>query len=110
MRVCHAHHATQIPDSIATFEIVTFEEVIRASTKFYQFFDQTWHIDEELKANYAFAILGVFLITFLLIPNWTGTLLLCAVVCMVDVDLTGIINNEYINTHAYGAESFFIQR
>ncbi len=31
VRVCHAHHATQNPDSIATFEIVTFEQVIEDS-------------------------------------------------------------------------------
>ncbi len=28
VRICHAHHAAQIPDSIVAFEIVTFEQVI----------------------------------------------------------------------------------
>ncbi len=29
LRVCHAHYARQIPDSIVKFEIVTFEQAIR---------------------------------------------------------------------------------
>ncbi len=35
LRVCHAHHATQIQDSIVTLEIVTFEQVILWPENFY---------------------------------------------------------------------------
>lgn len=58
----------------------------------YQFYDQTWHIKAELFSNFAFALLGVLLVSLLLLwPYVFSVFLLFLVILMVDIDLTGWI-------------------
>jgi len=73
----HFRHSAQVvkpgKDAVnANKEIFRFADeqkargiVVDASTLYYQFFDQTWHIQEELTRNYIFAVVGVLLVTML---------------------------------------------
>ncbi|CAD7968385.1 unnamed protein product [Amoebophrya sp. A25] len=81
----------------ANKEIFAFAEAqesrinVVASSPFYQFFDQTWHIQEELMSNYALAVVGVLIVTVFVVPNAIAVVMLAFIICMVDIDLTGLI-------------------